>query len=1164
MLMSVKSGRWSDPSVWNSAVPTSGIVGMMHIQPGHHIIMDNTNPNVIFKSIMSEMGSRLIWDTTAETFLRADTLMLKGITEIGDDYDHEVIFHATEAPGAGMGLGAVFLGPTRLLGKSKKGHLRSADMSIPAGTTTIRLPGATAGGWKVGDDLLIVGSEYVLPATTDPQYTGPTQHYLNISTSPQLQLHNEFQFGQDEQRKIVSISTDDVVTVDSPLAYSHTGMSGTLPHGEPVSIYPVVGNLTRSIRFRSASAAEDAAIDPGADLTVLQKRAHMMVMRQPDVDFRYVELKNMGRTSTDPTLIVAGLPYSVYRSGGMTTADKLLSAAGGTPLENPINVRGRYAFHLHECGNTRSTPMIPVIGLSAYAPVGEVPIPGWAMTQHGTHAALEDCVISNVRGAGMVSELGNELGQWVENLVTGVRGDGSLNRWSYRSEIYSNHNGSVGVAYENQSRMIKTHGNIAGSAKYAFLWHAQRDNKWLRSPRDVDAPFIDGMVRGASTTGEFWLDEYLGHHVPQIPPMLDNEAWACRIGFSVIHRVSGSTFMTQGDKTPMLMEGFYCVNTPFPWEVEEYSNTYYVKDFMFTGPANMKGSSNAIVMGPVSWDWNFSNGLVKNYKTLAGGGTILNYEGFIIDVATEDVTNTEVESWVTFTNPMAHQAKDVMEPWVVDPQNSNRVRVRVHKSIPSSSLPQSYPLEPYGKKLPANDPQGNPYPPVNPGDVPYFVPDAANSTTLTAGTGRGKGLFSGVIRDSVGDRRYPDFQSAETFPSNMSIKGPRTFKVMTPEQVVERWGCWNDNGTWKARTWFFGADRFTHVRFQFHADWTLAGFDDDFLAAHTVAPNPPAPPWPDHLTIVAAPSSPAPVVREPKMLSRTRIEVVSDATLNHRVRPDEVLTRLAIVGGADATHFQITGQDLQWASNGTKAIGSPADANGDNVYEVIIRATDTWGNAVDALHQVRVVSATGLVSVVDDSFDRADQLLTATSSYKLLLGDANTLAVKGNALISNNATTTIVQMGNLGTSEQRVSIQITGPSTVNPGGYVILRMEDADNWLGFGVGGYTGKLRLVMCKANQLSTLAEYTTSGLTKWVFTVQGDTVNVTTQGSVTLEPKIIFPSALVHPECKIITLDQMQDIYAKVSLPADAPRGVNVGIRSNATATTSFMDGFKAEAL
>ena len=41
-----------------------------------------------------------------------------------------------------------------------------------------------------------------------------------------------------------------------------------------------------------------------------------------------------------------------------------------------------------------------------------------------TRAAIEDCVVSNVRGAGMVSEVGNETGQWAYNVVTGVRGDG--------------------------------------------------------------------------------------------------------------------------------------------------------------------------------------------------------------------------------------------------------------------------------------------------------------------------------------------------------------------------------------------------------------------------------------------------------------------------------------------------------------------------------------------------------------------------------------------------------------------------------------------------------------------------------------------------------------------------------------------------------------------
>lgn len=1165
MAMTVKSGRWSDPTVWDTGV-VPGAGAMAHIKAPHQIIYDRES-DVILHDVMSEMGSRLTWDSAKETRLRANTVMLSGITEIVDKGlsatpgkpKHEIVFHPIvgKEPGAGMGLGAVSKGPTRIHGYSKKGHLRSGNISIPAGATTIHVPGLATSGWQVGDELVILGTEYVLPATSDPQYSGPTQfYYWYKDLSPAVRLLNEYQFGQDEQRTITAISGD-TITLNAPLGYAHTGMTGTLKDGKSITIRPVIANVSRSIRFRTATAEEDGHLDPNADITVLQKRAHLMFMRLKNPDLRYFETKNMGRTSTDPSLLVNGLPYRVERAGGLITVDKLRESSGGALLENPNNVRGRYSIHPHHCERFH------LIGASAWAPVGGHPIPGWAITHHGGWGAIEDCVISNGRGAGMVAELGSERGQWAHNVVTGIRGDGDRAGWGSRSEHFSNHNGSVGIAYEFQSRAILVHGNIAGPAKYAFAWHAQKDNKWLRSPRDVDIRLVDGLSKAAAATSEFWQDETMGHITSQIPPMLDNEAWACRFGFSVIHRLAGSDLLSRGDKTPMLMERFHCINVPFAWEVPEYSNTYYVKDCLWQGPLNMMSTSKAVLLGNVSWDWNFSNCHLRNYDfAFFDDGAGLNYEGNLIDITTENVSSFTNAPYRTFTGASTHAVKNVMGDWEDHPTDANRAIIRRYRSIDSATLPTPYPLAPYGRKLPANQPDGTPYPQVKPGDTPYFVLgdgiNGADSTSpvaiglnLTAGGGRGPGRIYGIIRDSVGDRRWPDWQSSETFPNNINVKSHRTLGKMTPEQLVQRWGCWNDAGTWKCRTWFFGADRFTHVRFTFHVDFTLVGFELDFLAAHDLGGPGAAPEWPDKLEAVPAQPPLTAPANTLTMLSRTRLEAVEGQALSHRLRPNAVQTKLAIAGGADAALFKIENQSLVWTSAAPALRAEP--------YAVDIRVTDDWGNTITAAHQVVVVPAARVSQVIEDNFNRADENLEANPAYLRLTGSEGNLAIRSNRLSIIAGTSAIYDLGSLGTSEQEVSWNFTAYNTSS---MVMLRVIDADNWLGINRRDDFNALILQMRLAGVNTELARFKNVSTDKVTFRVQGRKLVFTKQAG-SNEPLIQLPTTFGAGGLKLLDLDPLAEPGALL-LPDTAPLGTKVYLRGSSSATSGWIDNFSARAL
>lgn len=56
-----------------------------------------------------------------------------------------------------------------------------------------------------------------------------------------------------------------------------------------------------------------------------------------------------------------------------------------------------------------------------------------------------------------------------------------------------------------------------------------------------------------------------------------------------------------------------------------------------------------------------------------------------------------------------------------------------------------------------------------------------------------------------------------------------------------------------------------------------------------------------------------------------------------------------ISGGADAARFEVSGSTLRWVGNGTKDYEAPNDAGANNVYDVIYRATNAFGNSTQAL-----------------------------------------------------------------------------------------------------------------------------------------------------------------------------------------------------------------------
>lgn len=1172
----VKSGRFSDRTVWDTGtVPGTGSV--WSVSPGHTLIGDNNN-NTIFKDALVEVGGTFRLATDTPTRWRLDTFMTMGNLVLVDHAEnpiagqpkHEFIFHRSVAPGASARLGLMAMSSLRIHGAKKTGHLRANNMSAGSSTITLRSSPAT-NGWRVGDTLHILGTEYVLPATSDPHYKGPSTYYGQSGKDGVIQKRfNSFQFGQDEERIITAISGN-TITLNRALTYSHTGMSGNVPNTGTITVYPVVTNVSRSIRFRSASAEEDSAIDPSADVTDLQKRAHTMFMRCEDIDVRYFETKNMARTDTNPTLWVDNMPYRVERAGSMTTINSLLDKAGGVSIHDPLNVRGRYAVHFHWSGGPyKSAPLVPCVGITAWAPIGGVPIPGWAITQHASRVSMEDCVVSNFRGAGFVSELGNETGQWVNCVATGGRGDGEISSWGSRSEVYTNHNGHAGVAFDNQSRAIVMHGCIAGSSHFGWLWTHQKSVRTSRTYRDVDLRFVDGMISGSADSNEWYQDEDVGSRKAQIPPMHNCEAHACREGFNIFHRAGGDV---GPDMTPLLVERFHCLNVPNAMAISEYSNRYYFTRSLWQGPLNSMDDSSAFQAGVVTWDWNLSNILMRNYRrAFSDSGMGLNYDGFFIDIAFENVTIQTAARTVTIndSDAIARGVKDIMPDYeVISPTSA---RIRVHKSISSSTLPQPYPLNAnWSRKLPAGSP------PVPIGGKPYFVlgdgVNGANSSginlTLRAGAGRGSGHVYGVIRDCVGDRAWPSFASSESFPNqlysgtNGNLK-PRRFLKMTPEQVVRRWACYRDGTTWKTRVWFFGGDRYSHVRFTFHIDYTLEGFDEKFLTQHEAA-IPPAPEWPDKLEAIPANQPPLrPKNKDLKFLSANRIEVVSGRMLGHDLLANDNNVFFSIVGGANASLFRITRRQLQWANNGSRNLST------NNNYEVVVRVRDGWGNFTDVTHQVIVLTSSRVSDEIIETFSLPAGNLSDIPGYNLLQGPASGLFIHQTSA-GNTATgrlgaaagqdpQTIVSIGSVGSSD--MFVRYNHPNWCNA--MVLFRLKDANNWLGARRNDASNRFELFMCVDGVISTLAHFANVAGSQIGFEVSGNTFIMKRDPenqSASTDAKVHYPSNNFR-----LDFNEHDTNYehGALVLPDNAPKGTEIGFRTGTSGTNSWVDNVVARPL
>jgi hypothetical protein len=234
---------------------------------------------------------------------------------------------------------------------------------------------------------------------------------------------------EDEQLTIQAISGS-TVTV-SPLKFNHT----KLPASD-AKVY--LANTTRNIVFKSQNTADKS------------RRGHVMFMHSAAVEVHNAAFLGLGRSdkAADP-------------NNSKLDADGHLIAGTGT------NQQGRYAVHFHRTGTTKAP--VHVSGSVV------VDSPGWGFVNHSSNVIMEDSVSYNVMGSHFVSEAGDEIGAFRNNIAIRSIGSGDSNGIGAADSglnFSSQDFGRNGHGFWLQGGGVELEGNVAAGHRHAayVIW----------------------------------------------------------------------------------------------------------------------------------------------------------------------------------------------------------------------------------------------------------------------------------------------------------------------------------------------------------------------------------------------------------------------------------------------------------------------------------------------------------------------------------------------------------------------------------------------------------------------------------------------------------------------------------------------------------------------
>ncbi len=370
----IRSGDWSDPNTWDSSVPSTG--ARVVIPAAYTVTVDgvftdrlatirvdgtlqfatNTNTELRVETIVTMPHSRFTIGTQNNPIQPNSTakILILDNGNIDTSYDPTLLSRGIIAVGAIQWHGA------------EKTNFVQADQWFPAGTSSFNL-GQFPLNWNVGDRVVLSGLQ-----------------------------------GKHQEEFTIQNINGNNITLDAPTVNDRRILATNPAFA---GLYPYIANYTRNVIIESENKTEE------------HRRGHIMFMHQQEVDIRYVQFEELGRTNKAIEL--------------------------ESPVTSPMtNVVGRYAIHFHRAGDTDPNGTFGYVqGCALWGS------PGWGYVNHESHVWFEDNCSYNVLGSHFTDENGSELGGFRRNIAIYSEGSSpNAGDWVEKTRSDGDH-GHAGVGF---------------------------------------------------------------------------------------------------------------------------------------------------------------------------------------------------------------------------------------------------------------------------------------------------------------------------------------------------------------------------------------------------------------------------------------------------------------------------------------------------------------------------------------------------------------------------------------------------------------------------------------------------------------------------------------------------------------------------------------------
>ncbi|WP_428409945.1 Ig-like domain-containing protein [Hyphococcus sp.] len=464
--VAVNNGSWFDPNTWaGGEVPGEG--AKVVIPNGVKVEYDGESPASLFTV---RVDGELDFATDRDTFMEVDTFVVSpsGKLTIGTIDNpvaanvETVIQFADNGPidvswdPQLLSRGLVSHGDIQIHGAEKETFLKVAADPM-AGDTSLTLE-APPEGWQVGDKLVLTGTHLTTTSYAEPgePRTGETE---------------------DEELIITKI-VGNTIYFDKPLEFDHEAPRADLK--------AYVANYSRNVRFETENA----------DSVPVHQRGHTMFMHSDNIDVRYAEFHELGRTDK---------------------SERAFDVADLDNVESDSNVKARYSLHIHRAGVSDIDDPAMIVGNSVWGS------PGWGYVHHDSNAIMTDNAAYDVFGAAFVAETGNEIGRWSHNIA--IKSIGTAGGAKFHEDVAAFDLGRTGAGFWFQGRLVESVDNVAAGVPggHGFVYMS----------RDAGGP-IHVTVDTAHMSEALRYMDNVPIHLPSISSFEGNEALAVGIGLEVI------------------------------------------------------------------------------------------------------------------------------------------------------------------------------------------------------------------------------------------------------------------------------------------------------------------------------------------------------------------------------------------------------------------------------------------------------------------------------------------------------------------------------------------------------------------------------------------------------------------------------------------------------